>query len=501
MIVKLFGHHYGYDFRNIVSIFLPLEQFQIYENGELTSGTPPSETYCTFLTIESHLEPGPSPETVTIRTVLWMEQQVLWAHSEQLATTIDPVLLKRYTKRKLVRQLYEALKSQMAPRSKWGVLVGVRPTKLCHEMMDQGKTDAEIAECLREDYYLEEDKIQLLLEICHLERPYIYPLNSQRFSIYLSIPFCPTRCLYCSFPAYAAAGRSAQIESYTQSLIEEIIGNSAVMQGKQVDTVYFGGGTPAVLSPDQIRRIVAALRAHYDLSQLREFTFEAGRPDAIDEALLDTLKELEIDRVCVNPQTMDDRTLQLIGRRHNVEQTVKAMGLVKHRAFHAVNMDLIVGLPEETLSDAKRSIESVLALKPENITVHTLAIKRSSRLNQERGDYELPSEHLVADMLRAIDKLVRAQGYVPYYMYRQKYMLGNLENVGYTLPGKASVYNIMMMEEKQTILAFGAGATSKLFYPDEDRFERIHNVKSLEDYLQRLDEMVKRKNDLLALAP
>lgn len=497
MIIKLMGHHLGYDFRNIVSIFLPIEQFRIIE-AEIAM---PQEDrgYCSYLTVESSLVKA--EDHYRLSTVLLLENQVLWSYQETLEASMEPILLKRYTKRKLVRQLYEALKSQLKPRSKWGVLVGVRPTKLCHEMMDQGKSDREIADCLRDDYYIEEDKIQLLLEICHLERPYIYPLDEGKFSIYLSIPFCPTRCLYCSFPAYAAKGRAAQIEAYTQALIQEIQGNAGVMASKRVDTVYFGGGTPAVLSPDQIRRIVEALRANYDMRDLREFTFEAGRPDAIDEALLDALKGLGIDRICVNPQTMDDRTLELIGRRHNVEQTVKAMGLAKHRAFHAVNMDLIVGLPEETLSDAKRSIESVLALKPENITVHTLAIKRSSRLNQERGDYELPSEHLVEDMLRSIDKMARAQGYVPYYMYRQKYMLGNLENVGYTLPGKASIYNMMMMEEKQTILAFGAGATSKLFFPREDRFERIHNVKSLEDYFKRLDEMINRKNDHLRLVP
>ncbi len=499
MIVKIYGHNHGYDFRNIVSVFLPVDQFQIVEENQLSGTEAVMVGCCPLLAIESRLIH--TQTEATVETKLLSEDQVLLTYRETIAVISDKVLLKRNIKRRLVRQLYEALRTQLEPLSKWGVLVGVRPTKLCHEMMDQGLSDVQIAESLRDDYYVEEDKIQLLLEICHLERPYIYPIDESRFSIYLSIPFCPTRCLYCSFPSYAAKGREAQIEAYTMTLIEEIKGNCEAMRGKKVDTVYFGGGTPAVLTPNQIEKIVEALRAHYDLSGLREFTFEAGRPDAINDDLLKTLKALGIDRVCVNPQTMDDRTLHIIGRKHNVEQTVKAMGLVKHHAFHAVNMDLIVGLPEETLSDVRRSIESVLALKPENITVHTLAIKRSSRLNRERGDYELPSEHLVADMLKTIDKIARAQGYVPYYMYRQKYMLGNLENVGYTLPGKASVYNMLMMEEKQTILAFGAGATSKLFYPAEDRFERIHNVKSLEDYFGRIDEMISKKNIHLALAP
>lgn len=497
MKIQLIGHNLGYDFRNIVSIFMPPENCILESDLDDLSLTKSEQVplITPFLVIKS--EQVDQGEQRLLRTELFDEGISLGQWSEAIDMNLEVLMLKKRSKRILVRQLYEALMSQLPPLSKWGVLVGVRPTKLCHELLDQGLSDLEIQKVLSEEYYLDAEKISLLLEICHLERPYIYPMDEKRFSIYLSIPFCPTRCLYCSFPSYAATGREKDIAKYTDLLIEEIKGSEEAMRGLKVDTIYFGGGTPAVLTSNQIERIVAALRATYDTSDLREFTFEAGRPDAIDEPLLDTLKKLGIDRVCVNPQTMDNRTLQLIGRKHNVEQTVRAMALVKQKQFDAVNMDLIVGLPEETLSDAKRSIDSVLALKPENITVHTLSIKRSSRLNREREDYELPGENLVEDMLRTIDKKVREQGYVPYYMYRQKYMLGNLENVGYTLPGKASVYNMMIMEEKQTILAFGAGATSKFFYPSEDRFERVHNVKSLEDYFARLDEMIARKNDIL----
>ncbi|MCK8059030.1 MULTISPECIES: coproporphyrinogen dehydrogenase HemZ [unclassified Fusibacter] len=485
MRISIVGHHYEYDFRNIANIFLEQEACTIAHDLE------PSDK---GHQIVSKLE---DKDVRTLTTGLYTDGQLVKEWVSFVDPKLDTIMFKKRTKRTLVRQLYEALSMCHDALSKWGVLVGVRPTKLCHELMDQGHDDDEIRKILDEDYFLSEEKVNLLLEICHLERPYIYPIKEDRFSIYLSIPFCPTRCLYCSFPSYAVAGREKEIEAYTEKLIYEITETAKSLDVTKVDTIYFGGGTPAVLSSEQIKRIVKAINDNYDVSSLREFTFEAGRPDAIDEPLLETLKELGVDRVCVNPQTMDDRTLEIIGRKHNVEQTVRAMAMVKKYNFDAVNMDLIVGLPEETLSDAKLSIDSVLKLKPENITVHTLAIKRSSRLNRERDDYELPNEHLVEDMLSTIDEEVRAQGYVPYYMYRQKYMLGNLENVGYTLKDKASIYNMMIMEEKQTILAFGAGASSKFFYPSEDRFERVHNVKSLEDYLSRVDEMVKRKVEVM----
>lgn len=484
------GHTYDYELQNIAQVFLATDAFRIISADE----TMPKKGVVLY---SSKLIEG---SQVQVTTELRVDDQPKAYANELITMTQDDIMDKKAVKRTVVRQFYLSLKAIYEPLSKWGVLVGVRPTKLCHELMDQGLNDQEIYKILTESYFIEAEKVALLLEICHLERPYIYPVNEKKIALYLSIPFCPTRCLYCSFPAYAVSGREDAVKKYVVKLIEELVQTAPAVKDAKVDSLYFGGGTPATLSPEQISRIYEAIGQHYDLSEMREFTFEAGRPDAIDDCLLKTLKALGVDRVCVNPQTMDDRTLKLIGRKHNVEQTVRAMALVKHYGFKAVNMDLIIGLPEETLSDAKRSIESVLALKPENITIHTLAIKRSSRLNRERDEYELPNERLVEDMLSVVDREARKSGYVPYYMYRQKYMLGNLENVGYTLPEYASVYNMMIMEEKQTILAFGAGATSKFYYPSEDRFERVHNVKNLEDYFERVDEMVARKLAILNLS-
>lgn len=396
------------------------------------------------------------------------------------------------------RRVYEALEQAYAPRSPWGILVGVRPVKIVHEMLDQGLMMTDIRKALAETYHIQTDKIDLLTEVALRERPHLYPVEDKAVSLYLCIPFCPTRCSYCSFPSNDLAKKGKHLPDYLDHLIEELYFsvNQIRRAGKYVDCVYIGGGTPTTLSAEQMERLLKAADEALSGFKIKEFTVEAGRPDTITREKLEVMKRHGVDRICVNPQTMNPETLDRIGRRHSPEDIEKVMHLVKTIGFKTVNMDLIMGLPGETLEDAVYTTNRILELAPESVTLHTLAIKRAARLNREASDDERESDGRVEAMLNAADTLLRHHGITPYYMYRQKKMLGNLENVGYAKPGHASLYNMRMMEERHTIVALGAGAVSKICFPEENRHERVANFKGLEDYLNRFDEILEKKKEI-----
>ncbi len=408
---------------------------------------------------------------------------------------IELKTVKAHFKRKMKRALYELMAKYYEPMSKWGILVGIRPVKIVHELMDQGLSASEIRIQLSEMYLISEEKIDLLLEIAQKERPYLFPIESDKISIYICIPFCPTRCLYCSFPSNSLEKKAKLVPVYLEKLLEEIrfTFNLIHEKGQVIDCIYIGGGTPTSLDAVQMEVLLQTICEATDLSLVKEFTVEAGRPDTIDETKLKVLKEYGVDRICINPQTMNDKTLKLIGRDHKVSDIQEVMKMAKNMGFRSINMDLIMGLPEEDMASASVTIEETLKLDPENITIHTLAIKRASRLHESIENFELSHDDTVESMMNVSEVSLRANGYAPYYMYRQKNMIGHLENVGYAKIGYESLYNMRIMEERHTIIALGAGAVSKICFPNENRFERVANFKGVEDYITRFDEVLVKK--------
>lgn len=402
--------------------------------------------------------------------------------------------LKTY-KNSFKRSIYELLNQVEKPLSKWGILIGIRPVKIVHELLDVGHTFEQIRPILKDKYFISPDKIDLMVEIAEKERQYLYPVNQKSVSLYLCIPFCPSRCVYCSFPSNDLQKKGKYLPVYLERLIEEV--QFAIDEihraGKYVDCIYVGGGTPTSLDAQQLHRLFEAIDNKLDRSLLKEYTVEAGRPDTITADKLGVMKAFGVDRICINPQTMNDDTLIQIGRNHGSESIVEVMQLAKTYQFKSINMDIILGLPGETIKDSAASIDKIIALDPENITIHTLSVKRASRLKEDLEHFELVHDKMVSEMLADAEMRLRSSGLTPYYMYRQKKMIGHLENVGYAKKGYESIYNMRIMEEKHTIVACGAGAVSKICTPEENRFERIANFKGLEDYLNRFDEVLDKK--------
>lgn len=351
-----------------------------------------------------------------------------------------------------------------------------------------------IARYMKETYYASDEKIDLSIRIAKRELELLHKLDYENgYSLYIGIPFCPSTCLYCSFTSYPLGVWKGRMDEYLSALEKEIDFTAVKFAHKKLNTIYIGGGTPTTLTAAQLDRLLRKIKCSFDLSHLVEFTVEAGRPDSITRDKLKALRNHDISRISINPQTMKQATLDLIGRHHTVEQTVESFYLARELGFDNINMDLIVGLPDESLDDVRNTMECLRELDPDSITVHSLAVKRAARLRMFKEDYQ---EHKIVNTKEHIDLTARIAGEMglsPYYLYRQKNMAGNFENVGYARPGKAGVYNVLIMEEKQTIMALGAGATTKFVFENATRMERVENVKDIKNYLERTDEMIERK--------
>lgn len=380
----------------------------------------------------------------------------------------------------------------------WGTLTGIRPVKLPMAMLEEGISDEEIEKKLKKEYLIGDEKCRLSIQIAHKERALLDLLDYEDgYSLYVGIPFCPTNCLYCSFTSYPYSRWEKRIGEYVEALEKEIQFVQTHFADKKLNTIYFGGGTPTTLPPVYLDRILGKIVDGFDLSYLKEWTVEGGRPDSITPQKLAVLRRYPVDRISINPQSMKQETLDLIGRRHTVEQVKEAFFMSREAGFDNINMDLIIGLPQEHEEDVAHTMEEVMALNPDNLTVHTLAIKRASRLNMEREQYgHLYLEQNTTAMMETAARGAVQMGMEPYYLYRQKNMSGNLENVGYAKPGKEGIYNILIMEEKQSILALGAGAVTKKVIADG--IERASNVKDIEQYLSRINEMIERKRRLFS---
>lgn len=379
----------------------------------------------------------------------------------------------------------------------WGVMSGIRPAKNVRTLIDEGKRRNEIYDELRKVYEVSDEKIDLAYTVAQNEKILLDNIGEKSVSIYIGIPFCPTRCKYCSFVSTDIRVSGKYMDEFCEKLLLEIDKAAEVIKklGMYVENIYIGGGTPTTLSPQQISEICVRLRNNFDFSKIKEFTLEAGRPDTITEEKLIAAKDGGVTRISINPQTMNEKTLKNVGRSHTPEMVKNCVSLAREVGFKNINMDLIAGLEGESAENFYYSLDEVIKLDPENITVHSMAIKRAARFNHEGG--ELTTANEINKMLSYAQKRMSDTNRKPYYMYRQKNISGNLENVGYAKDGFMSTYNVNIMEEKQTIIALGGGGSSKIVMGD--RIERVFNFKDPIEYINRFDEILRKKDEILEI--
>lgn len=394
----------------------------------------------------------------------------------------------------ICRAIYHTLCEKTGIRPPWGLMTGIRPVKKVTELLERGKSEEEIRQVLTSRFELSPDKFDLAYKTAVNQLPILHKIDRSAASLYVSIPFCPTRCSYCSFVSHSMDSAKKLMPEYIDALCRElaIIGDIVKETGTKIDTVYFGGGTPTSISAAELRAVMEAVEANFDLGSIREYSVEAGRPDTITEEKLRVIKELGASRISVNPQTLNDDVLRVIGRQHSGSDALNAFELARKVGFDNINTDLIAGLPTESADSFRNTLDRITELSPESITVHTLTLKRSADLF---GKSESNIKNPAAEMVDySIEKLLSC-GYLPYYMYRQKNTVDNLENVGYAKKGFESWYNIFIMDETQTILGAGCAASTKLVYPD-GRIRRIHNYKFPYEYIRRFDELMQKKSEV-----
>lgn len=394
--------------------------------------------------------------------------------------------------------LYKLLCDFTGLTQPWGILTGVRPVKLLRRLAEESNEEQAVKK-FENDFFVSNEKIALSRETEHNERKILELSKPESFSLYVGIPFCPSRCSYCSFVMASIERAEKLIEPYTKLLCEEIKRTAEIANklGLRLETVYFGGGTPTTLSAEQLDTVLRTVNKSFDMSTCREFTVEAGRPDTIDIAKLFALKENKVDRISINPQTVNDEVLKTIGRKHTAQQFFDAFELARKCGFDNINTDLIAGLPTDTPESFKNSLDSIVRLNAECITVHTLCMKRASRLTTEEVTLDLQQARDAREMLAYTQNILGQNEYIPYYMYRQSRMVGNLENVGWSKKGFESLYNVYVMDETHTILACGSGGVTKLKRNNPDYLERIFNFKYPYEYIDRFDELIQRKSGIM----
>lgn len=456
------------------------------------------------------------PEEEIMQTVDEEQEPLVWMQlpggacfslAERSLTMADRKMTpedEQTEKREVTREVYRFLSKKCDRELAWGMLTGVRPTKLVMQKLEAGLDQVQIRKFLEEEYCVTKEKAELAYEIACREKEQLGKLNAgEGFSLYVGIPFCPSICSYCSFSSSPVGEWKDKIDAYLDALIKELKALGRMAGERKPDTVYVGGGTPTTLEAGQLDRLLGTIRNCFDLSELKEFTVEAGRPDSIKREKLEVIRRYPVTRISVNPQTMQQKTLDLVRRKHTVEDVEHIFHMARELGFDNINMDLIAGLPGETRADMQDTLRRIKALAPDSLTVHALAIKRAAKFGQEGRTMDLHSE--ISGMVEDAAECAEEMGLKPYYLYRQKNIAGNFENVGYAEVDKAGIYNILIMEEKQTILAAGAGASTKLVLPEKiqtaggkkTNLIRIENVKNIMEYIHRIDEMIERKGEWL----
>ena len=398
----------------------------------------------------------------------------------------------------LKRLIYRSLSKSLGVTLPWGDLTGIRPTKIATKLLNEGKSDKEILNYMKETYLVSDEKGLLSIEIAKREARIIDRIDKDKgYSIYIGIPFCPTTCLYCSFTSNPIVRYKERIDEYIDCIEKELAFTISERKGKILDTIYIGGGTPTSLDAEKLEKLLSMIDRYVDVTRLKEFTVEAGRPDSIDIDKLKVLKAHHVSRISINPQTMNQKTLDLIGRRHSVEDVIKAFSLAREVGMNNINADIILGLPGEGEEEVRHTAEEIMKLSPESLTVHSLAIKRGSRLNEALSDYKDMTVN-TPETMKIAGELAKSLHLEPYYLYRQKNMAGNFENTGYAKEGAYGIYNILIMEEVEPIIALGAGSVTKIIDTNK-KPQRCDNVKDVALYMDSISEMIERKRVLFTL--
>lgn len=471
MIVVIKNHEYSYDMRNLATIFFP------YENIKLCDGLQDGEDEIVVITELDE-------EKITVSARVYDKCKT---ESINIAEAPD-------VQTALAVLFYNIMSEILGIKPPWGILYGVRPARLVHRLSDDYGEDGAM-DILKNKYLVTESKASLALDVMRRENKIIALSERKSFSLYISIPFCPSRCSYCSFVSHSIENTVKLIEPYVDLLLKEIeeTGKVARELGLRLESVYFGGGTPTTLSAKNLSRIFAAIENNFDLSTLREYTVEAGRPDTVTKEKLHALKAAGVSRISINPQTFNDEVLKEIGRKHTSAQTVEAYELARKCGFDNINMDFIAGLPKDTEESFVNSIDAAVNMGAESVTVHTLALKSGAYMATREAVFDVTDKITTAKMVDYSNKKLAESGYYPYYMYRQSKSLGNLENVGWCREGLDCLYNVFMMDETHTVLSVGAGAVIKLKSQPTGKIERIYNYKYPYEYIDKFDDILQRK--------
>ncbi len=477
------GNDFKYEMENVARLFFPLRRFSYIYGGEL-----PEKDFLAFIRREvsegGELEVRIQDENFAETAISFVKQGPQYENRCEM---------------EFARMLYRLLQKDTGITPKWGVLTGIRPVKRLQIDMESGKSRQEAMAEMTEGCLVSEEKAHLAMQICEIQKEILADSKPNDFSLYVSIPYCPSRCSYCSFVSHSIDHPKAKklLPDYLDSLVKEIDFTSKIYRelGLRLRSVYIGGGTPTVLTAEQLRQVTDAVRTYFDPSPELEYTIEAGRADTITAEKLQVIKDAGANRISINPQTFEDSVLQAVGRRHTANQVVECYRLARTFGFEAINMDLIAGLPTDTLEGFCHSLQKAVELAPENITVHTLSVKRAADLFSQMNGSE--DYQAVQAMVDETARVMEKAGYLPYYLYRQKNTLGNLENVGYAKPGFYGRYNVYIMEEVQSILAVGAGGVSKVVKPGS--IDRVFNYKYPYEYLSRFSDILARKEQLKEL--
>ncbi|MBQ3237361.1 MAG: coproporphyrinogen dehydrogenase HemZ [Oscillospiraceae bacterium] len=469
MILVIDSHPYRYEAEALCRMFLRGRELKIFEGADIPE--------------DDFIYTGIFGDEISVR--IKMDGKDLFLNAEEAENKAA----------KLEYLLYKLLSEITGMVPKWGTLTGIRPVKLALSLMDGGFSAEEVRRKFKEERLVTDEKLDLLLSTAEHEREIRALSKPESVSMYISIPFCPSRCSYCSFTSHAIEKAAKLIPQYVDLLCEELRDTAELMNelGLHLETVYMGGGTPTVLTPEQMDRVLSTARSSFDFAGVRELTVEAGRPDTITPEKLEVMKKNGVGRISINPQSMDDGVLEQIGRKHTAKDVIEAFYMARSFGFDNINMDLISGLPGDDFDKFRRTIDSVLELDPENITLHTLTVKRSANLAAEAKEMLGKS---VDEMNEHAFRCFDGAGYYPYYLYRQKGTVEALENTGFCKPGKEGIYNVFIMDETHTILATGAGGVTKMRDPHGTKIERIFNFKFPYEYVDRFDLMNERKEQV-----
>lgn len=469
MVLNVINHPYEFDMKNLCTIFFPYEKIKMQGSEEIVITTKKDGSCLTV-------------DAVVYDKRLCKNYKLVSGEDEQTAMSA---------------LLYDVLSDILGIKPPWGILFGVRPAKLMHRFVEQMGEEKARAYFIN-NFLATPEKTNLAIEVMKHENQIISLSGENSFSLYVSIPFCPTRCSYCSFVSHSIERTKALVSPYVELLCKELksIAQVAKNLSLRLETVYFGGGTPTTLNSNQLYTILKTIEENFDLSNAREYTVEAGRPDTVTEEKLLTLKSAGVSRISINPQSFNDEVLEAIGRRHTAKQTIDAYNLAVKSGFDNINMDFIAGLPKDNLDSFKNSIDTAVNLGANSVTVHTLALKSGAYMVTKDLTFDLSDRITTSDMVDYSYKKLSSSGYYPYYMYRQSKSLGNLENVGWCKPSKDCLYNVYMMDETHSVFSAGAGAVTRLKAQKSGKIDRIYNFKYPYEYIDRFEEILNRKESI-----